>query len=45
VVGIQPFCIDVDTALPVDDDFDAIFCGIGHGVGDAGEPGLSTPST
>ncbi len=45
MVGIQLLCIDVDTALPVDDDFDAIFRVTGHGVGDAGEPGLSTAST
>jgi hypothetical protein len=45
VVGIQPFCVDVDITLPVEDDFDAAFRVIGHGAGDAGEPGLSAPST
>ena len=33
-VGIQPPAVDVDTAVPVDADVDAIFSIMRHGVGD-----------
>jgi hypothetical protein len=35
-VGIQWLHVDVDIAVPVDDEFDATFCLIRHGIGDAG---------
>ena len=35
-VGIPLPGVDVDIAVPVDDDFDATFCLIRHGIGDAG---------
>jgi hypothetical protein len=35
-VGISPPSVDVDITVPVDDHFDATFCLIRHGIGDAG---------
>ena len=43
-IGIQPLDVDVDIAFPVDDDFDAAFRVISHGVGDAGHDDFAVVS-